>query len=54
MHLLHSVDLNDVHGGLLGLSELAVAYKTNGHCEKERLEVTKSFIFYHYMFTEKF
>ena len=37
--LLSSVDTNDVHGGLLGLSELAASYKGRGGFETERSKV---------------
>ena len=37
--LLKSVDTNNVHGGLLGLSELASAYETRANLEQQRLKV---------------
>jgi hypothetical protein len=33
------MDLNDVHGAFLALSEFASAYKTVGNLEAERLKV---------------
>ncbi|KAF8583340.1 ARM repeat-containing protein [Ramaria rubella] len=39
--LLKSVDINDVHGGLLGLSQVATSYKARGDLEAERLKIFK-------------
>jgi hypothetical protein len=40
--LLKSVDTNNVHGGLLGLSELASSYKAKANLEEERLKVKEN------------
>ncbi|KAF8510075.1 TBCD protein [Hysterangium stoloniferum] len=39
LELLGSIDSNDVHGGILGLSQLAASYKAAKNCESERLRV---------------
>ncbi|KAF8513769.1 TBCD protein [Gautieria morchelliformis] len=39
--LLNSMDTNDVHGGLLGISELAASYNAREGFETERLKIFK-------------